>query len=47
LNANNASVKAYISYPKKRKTDVAILYLSDIFGLGIINAYQYVLTHEK
>lgn len=37
-NANAEIVNTYITYPKgHKKNDTAILYLTDIFGLPLIN----------
>lgn len=41
-NVTISGVKSYISYGKNKKTDVAILYLSDIFGLALPNNLQLV-----
>jgi len=41
-NVTIGGIKSYASYYKKGKTDTAILYLSDIFGLALVNNLQLV-----
>lgn len=31
------TVNTYLSYPPSKQTDVAILYLTDIFGIPMVN----------
>lgn len=31
------AVNTYLSYPSSKKTEVAILYLTDVFGLPLVN----------
>jgi dienelactone hydrolase len=35
--ADVQTVNTYLSYPPSKQTDVAILYLTDIFGLPLVN----------
>ena len=37
INANEEIVSTYLAYPKHKKTENAILYLTDIFGVQLIN----------
>jgi len=34
---NISGISTYLAYPKDKKTDIGILYLSDIFGVSLIN----------
>jgi hypothetical protein len=36
-NTDEVAVNTYLAYPPRKKTDTAILYLTDVFGVTLVN----------